>query len=73
MTTILVGLQDSLLVARSSKAGWKVNESLMGTHPESIAFDPINPGTALAGAYGKQPMADKIGTKLVTVLSLVQM
>jgi photosystem II stability/assembly factor-like uncharacterized protein len=53
MTTILAGLQDSVLVVRSSKAGWKVHESLMGTHPESIAFDPINPGTAYCGTFGK--------------------
>lgn len=53
MTTILVGLQDSLLVVTSSKAGWKVHESLRGTHPESIAFDPINPGIAYCGTFGK--------------------
>jgi photosystem II stability/assembly factor-like uncharacterized protein len=53
MTTILAGLQDSLLVARSSKSGWKVHESLRGTHPESIAFDPINPGIAYCGTFGK--------------------
>lgn len=53
MTTILAGLQDSLLVARSSKAGWRVHESLRGTHPESIAFDPINPGIAYCGTFGK--------------------
>ena len=53
MTTIMAGLQDSLLVARSSKAGWKVHESLRGTHPESIAFDPINPGIAYCGTFGK--------------------
>src|SRR5918994_7766530 len=52
-TTILAGMQDSLLVARSSKAGWKVHESLRGTHPESIAFDPINPGIAYCGTFGK--------------------
>ena len=53
MKTILAGLQDLLLVARSSKAGWKVHESLRGTHPESIAFDPINPGIAYCGTFGK--------------------
>lgn len=53
MTTILTGLQDSLLVVRSSKNGvWKVHESLMGTHPQSIAFDPNNPGTAYCGTFG---------------------
>jgi photosystem II stability/assembly factor-like uncharacterized protein len=52
MTTILAGMQDSLLVLDSSKAGWKVHESLMGTHPQSIAFDPINPSTAYCGTFG---------------------
>jgi hypothetical protein len=52
MTTILAGLQDSLLVLRSSEAGWKAHESLIGTHPESIAFDPINPSTAYCGTFG---------------------
>src|ERR671918_444156 len=52
MTTILAGIQDSLLVLRSSKTGWKAHESLMGTHPESIAFDPINPSTAYCGTFG---------------------
>ncbi|MDQ4013466.1 MAG: glycosyl hydrolase, partial [Thermoproteota archaeon] len=37
---------------RSSKSGWKVQESLIGTHPESIAFDPINPNTAYCGTFG---------------------
>jgi photosystem II stability/assembly factor-like uncharacterized protein len=52
MTTILAGMQDSLLVLKSSKDGWKVHESLMGTHPESIAFDPISPSMAYCGAFG---------------------
>ena len=52
LKTIIAGLQDSLLVVRSSKAGWNVHESLKGTHPESIAFDPINPGTAYCGTFG---------------------
>src|SRR5918999_213086 len=52
MTTILAGMQDSLLVLDSSMAGWKVHESLMGTHPQSIAFDPINPSTAYCGTFG---------------------
>src|SRR3712207_2314764 len=52
MTTILVGLQHSVLMVRSSKARWKVHESLKRTHPESTAFDPINPGTAYCGTFG---------------------
>lgn len=52
MTTILAGMQDSLLVLKSSKDGWKVDESLMGTRPESIAFDPLNPSRAYCGTFG---------------------
>src|ERR671910_216566 len=52
MTAILAGMQDSLLVLNSSKAGWKVHESLTGTHPQSIASDPVNPSTAYCGTFG---------------------
>ena len=52
MTTILAGMQDSLLVLKSSKDGWKVHESLVGTHPQSIAFDPLNPNRAYCGTFG---------------------
>jgi photosystem II stability/assembly factor-like uncharacterized protein len=51
-TTILAGMQDSLLVLKSSKDRWKVHESLIGTHPESTAFDPNNPGTAYCATFG---------------------
>src|SRR5215216_882555 len=53
MTTILAGMQDSLLVLKSSKEGWKVHESLRGTHPESIAIDPLNPSIAYCGTFGE--------------------
>jgi photosystem II stability/assembly factor-like uncharacterized protein len=52
MTTILAGMQDSVLVLKSSKDGWKVDESLRGSHPESIAFDPLNPNRAYCGTFG---------------------
>jgi photosystem II stability/assembly factor-like uncharacterized protein len=52
MTTILAGMQDSILVLKSSKDGWKVDESLRGSHPESIAFDPLNPNRAYCGTFG---------------------
>ena len=52
MTTILAGMQDSVLVLKSSKDGWKVDESLRGRHPESIAFDPLNPSRAYCGTFG---------------------
>jgi photosystem II stability/assembly factor-like uncharacterized protein len=53
MTTILAGMQNSLLVLTSSKDGWKVHESLIGTHPDSIAFDPISPSVAYCGTFGE--------------------
>jgi photosystem II stability/assembly factor-like uncharacterized protein len=52
MTTILAGMQDSLLVLKSSKVGWNVHDSLVGTHPQSIAFDPRNPSRAYCGTFG---------------------
>lgn len=78
-TTILAGMQDSLLVLRSSKAGgWKVHESLMGTHPQSIAFDPINPSTAYCGTFGggiwktadEGQNWDKIGKDFISSLNV---
>ena len=51
-TTILAGMQNSLLVLKSSKVGWNVHDSLVGTHPQSIAFDPRNPSRAYCGTFG---------------------
>ncbi len=45
-------MQDSILTLKSSKDRWKVDESLRGTHPESIAFDPLNPNRAYCGTFG---------------------
>jgi photosystem II stability/assembly factor-like uncharacterized protein len=53
MTTVLAGMHDSLLVLRSTKAGWNIHRSLVGTHPQSIAFDPLNPGRAYCGTFGE--------------------
>jgi photosystem II stability/assembly factor-like uncharacterized protein len=53
MTMILVGMQDSLLALKSSKVGWKIHESLVGTRPESIAFDPRNASRAYCGTSGR--------------------
>ena len=70
MTTILAGMQDSLLVLKSSKDGWKVHESLVGTHPQSIALILLirteHTAEHSAEAYGKQMMVvvvvvDKLG------------
>jgi hypothetical protein len=52
MTTLIAGMQDSLLVFESSKDGWKTHESLKGTHPQGIAFDPQNPNRAYCGTLG---------------------
>jgi photosystem II stability/assembly factor-like uncharacterized protein len=52
MTTILAGMQDSLLVIKSSKVGWRVHESLVGTNPECISLDPLNPSRAYCGTFG---------------------
>jgi photosystem II stability/assembly factor-like uncharacterized protein len=74
MTTILAGMQDSLLRLKSSKDGWNADESLRGTHPESIAFDALNPNRAYCGTFGgglwKTNDAgknwDKIGTGFIS-------
>jgi photosystem II stability/assembly factor-like uncharacterized protein len=52
MTTIMVGIQNSILVLDSSK-GYKIDESLKGTNPQSIAFDPRNPERAYCGTFGE--------------------
>ncbi len=52
MKTILAGMQDSMLVLRSSKSGWKVHESLMGNHLQTIAFDHLNVSRAYCGTFG---------------------
>jgi photosystem II stability/assembly factor-like uncharacterized protein len=46
-------MEDSVLMFESSKTGWKkVCESLKGTHPQCIAFDPNNPNRAYCGTFG---------------------
>ena len=55
MTTILIAaMQDSLLILESSKTGWKTHESLKGTSPQCIAFDPSNPSRAYCGTFGDE-------------------
>ena len=36
----------------STKTGWKTHESLRGTHPQCIAFDPRNSNNAYCGTFG---------------------
>jgi hypothetical protein len=53
MTTLLAGMQDSVLVLESSKTGWKTHENLKGTHPQAIAFDRRSPKRAYCGTFGE--------------------
>jgi photosystem II stability/assembly factor-like uncharacterized protein len=49
-TTIMVGIENSILVLESSN-DYKVRETLKGTDPQSIAFDPLNPDHAYCGTF----------------------
>jgi len=52
-TKLMIAMEDSVLMFESSNAGWKkIHESLRGTHPQSIAFDPNNPNRAYCGTFG---------------------
>jgi hypothetical protein len=54
MTILIAAMQDLVLLLESSKTGWKTRESLKGTHPQSVTFDPRNPNRARAycGTFG---------------------
>jgi photosystem II stability/assembly factor-like uncharacterized protein len=52
MTTLIAGMQNSVLVLESSKSGWKICENLKGSHPQSVAFDYLNPNRAYCGTFG---------------------
>ena len=52
MTILMVGMHDSVLTLESSKSGWNSRESLKETNPQSIAFDPLNPGRAYCATFG---------------------
>ena len=52
MTSIIAAMQDSLLLIESSKTGWKSNESLKGSHPQSVTFDHRNPNRVYCGTLG---------------------
>jgi hypothetical protein len=53
MTTIIIAaVQDSVLTLESSNTGWKTQESLKGTSPQCIAFDPGNSNHAYCGTFG---------------------
>jgi hypothetical protein len=52
-TKLMIAMEDSVLTFESSKTGWKkIHESLKGTHPQCIAFDPNNPNRAYFGTFG---------------------
>ena len=51
MTTLMVGMQDSLLVLESTN-GYKIHECLKGTNPQKIAFDPRHPDRAYCATFG---------------------
>jgi photosystem II stability/assembly factor-like uncharacterized protein len=48
----MVGIQNSILVLHSSN-GFKIHESLKGTDPQSIAFEPQNSDRAYCGTFGE--------------------
>jgi photosystem II stability/assembly factor-like uncharacterized protein len=53
MTTLIAGMQNSVLVLESSRIGWKTHENLKGSYPQGIAFDRRNPNRAYCGTFGK--------------------
>jgi photosystem II stability/assembly factor-like uncharacterized protein len=53
MTTKLwIAMKDLVLTLESSKTSCNTHESLKGTHPQCIAFDPIKPNRAYCGTFG---------------------
>ena len=52
MTRIMVGMHDSVLALESSNTGWNSQESLKGTQPQSIAFNPLNSGRVYCATFG---------------------
>jgi|RhiMethySRZTD1v2_1073278.scaffolds.fasta_scaffold548831_2 photosystem II stability/assembly factor-like uncharacterized protein len=52
MTRLMVGMHNSVLTLESSNTGWNSRESLEGTQPQSIAFDPLNSGRVYCATFG---------------------
>ena len=73
MTTLIAGMQNSVLVLESSKTGWKIHEDLKGSHPQGIAFDHRNPNRAyvvhLVMVCGKLMTVGKLGIVLERIKS----
>ncbi|HET7148766.1 MAG TPA: hypothetical protein VFI73_09745 [Candidatus Nitrosopolaris sp.] len=65
MTIIIAAMQDSLLSIESGKSGWKTHESLRGTHPQWLAFEPRNATVRIVGRLamycGRLMMLDRLG------------
>jgi hypothetical protein len=53
MTKLIAGMQNSILVLESSRDGWKTQEHLKGSHPQSIEIDPRNPERAYCGSFNE--------------------
>ena len=51
MVTLMIGMQDSLLVLESSN-NYKIHECLKGTDPQIVEFDFKNPSRAYCGTFG---------------------
>jgi photosystem II stability/assembly factor-like uncharacterized protein len=52
-TKLMIAMEDSVIMIESSKTGWKKTyESLKGTDPQCITFDPNNPNRAYCGTFG---------------------
>jgi hypothetical protein len=51
MVTLMIGMQDALLVLESSN-NYKIHECLKGTDPQIIIFDPKSPSRAYCGTFG---------------------
>jgi photosystem II stability/assembly factor-like uncharacterized protein len=47
----MIGMQ-AVLILESTNNGWKGHESLKGTNPQSVVFDPINLDRAYCGTFG---------------------
>jgi BNR/Asp-box repeat len=51
-TKLMVAMQNSVLTFESSNDLWRTHESLRGTSPQCISFDPSNPSRAYCGTFG---------------------
>src|SRR5487761_984982 len=52
MILLLVAMERSLLVIRSTPSGWQTLEKLRGTNPQCVAFDPLRPDVCYCATFG---------------------